>query len=550
MLIRQFTKLSCIAASIALTNAIFAFSAAYAHEQGEQGNPEILGNVNFATSCDPAGAAHFNRAMALLHSFWYAEAAKRFTEIAQADSGCAIAHWGVAMTFYHLLWAPPSPSDLKSGSAAVERAKNAGAKTQRERDYIGAIEVFYKDPDKLDHRTRAKAYEKAMQQVYERSPDDPEAAIFYALALISTAPATDKTFAQQFNAATILNKLAAQMPNHPGIIHYIIHSYDYPPLAQLALPAARSYAKVAPSVPHALHMPSHIFTRLGLWDEAIETDIASATTAKTHVDKTNPGTQSFDWLHSLDYMVYAYLQTAQDGRAKVLVDEVGSVAKVDDVALPAAYAMAAIPARYALERRQWKEAASLRLKPAEFPWSRFPQCEAITFFARAVGAARSGDLANAELYVERLDSLQQGLPSRDPYWAEQVEIQRRAAAAWIAYAKGEREKALKLMQSAADLESTTEKHPVTPGAVVPAREFLADMLIDLGRPDQALKEYESVLAASPNRFNGLHGAAQAAEKSGDSIKARAYYAQLTKLSNRADSDRPELKQARGFLARN
>jgi len=297
-------------------------------------------------------------------------------------------------------------------------------------------------------------------------------------------------------------------------------------------------------------MPSYILTRLGLWDEAIETDIASATTAKNHVAKTNPGTQSFDWLHSLDYMVYAYLQTAQDGRAKVLVDEVGNVAKVDDVALPAAYAMAAIPARYALERRQWKEAASLRLKPAEFPWSRFPQCEAITFFARAVGAARSGDLANAELYVERLDSLQQGLASRDPYWAGQVEIQRRAATAWIVYAKGEKEKALKLMQSAADLESTTEKHPVTPGAVVPAREFLADMLIDLGRPDQALKEYESVLAASPNRFNGLHGAAQAAEKSGDSIKARAYYAQLTKLANRGDSDRPELKQARGFLARN
>ena len=550
MLIRRFIKPARVAAGIALASALLASSAAHAHEQGEQGKPEILGTVNFGTSCDPHVAADFNRAMALLHSFWYAEAAKRFTEIAQADPGCAIAHWGVAMTFYHLLWAPPSPSDVKSGSAAVERARIAGAKTQRERDYIGAIEVFYKDSDKLDHRTRAKAYENAMQQVYERNRDDPEAAIFYALAVISTAPATDKTFAQQYKAAAMLNKLAAQMPDHPGIIHYVIHAYDYPPLAQLALPAARSYAKVAPSVPHALHMPSHIFTRLGLWDEAIETDVASSTAAKRHVDKANPGTESFDWLHSLDYMVYAYLQLAQDRKAKLLVDEVGSVAKVDDVALPAAYAMAAIPARYALERRQWKEAASLELKPAGFPWSRFPQCEAMISFARAVGAARSGDLADAELNVERLASLQQGLASRDAYWAGQVEIQRRVAAAWVAYAKGQREEALRLMKSAAELESTTEKHPVTPGAVVPAREFLADMLVDLGRPGEALREYEGVLDASPNRFNALHGAAQSAERSGELAKAKAYYAQLAKLADRTDSDRPQLMQARGFLARN
>ena len=550
MFIGQLIKPVRIAGCVALASALLASSAAYAHGQSEQGNPEILGKVDFETSCVPRGAADFNRAMALLHSFWYAEAAKRFTEIAQADPGCAIAHWGVAMTFYHLLWAPPSPSDLKSGSAAVERAKNAGAKTQRERDYIGAIEVFYKDSDKLDHRTRAKAYESAMQQVYERNPDDSEAAIFYALSVISTAPATDKTFAQQFKAAALLNKLAARMPDHPGIIHYVIHSYDYPPLARLALPAARSYAKVAPSVPHALHMPSHIFTRLGLWDEAIETDIASSTTAKRHVDKTNPGTESFDWLHSLDYMVYAYLQLAQDAKARLLVDEVGGVGKVDEVALPAAYAMAAIPARYALERHQWKEAASLGLKPAGFPWGRFPQCEAIVSFARAVGAARSGDLAEAEMQVERLASLQQGLASRDPYWAGQVEIQRRAGAAWLAYARGKREEALKLMQSAADLESTTEKHPVTPGAVIPAREFLADMLIDLGRPGEALMEYEGVLDASPNRFNAMTGAAQAAEKSGDLIKAKAYYSKLAKLADRTDSDRPQLTQAKGFLARN
>jgi hypothetical protein len=456
----------------------------------------------------------------------------------------------VAASYYHLLWAPPSPSDLKNGAAAVERARIAGAKTQRERDYIGAIGTFYQDSDKLDHRTRAKAYENAMRQVYERNPGDPESAIFYALALISTAPATDKTFAQQYKAAAMLDELGARMPNHPGIIHYMIHAYDSPPLAQLALPAARRYAQVAPSVPHALHMPSHIFTRLGLWDEAIETDIASSTTAKRHVDQTSPGTESFDWLHSLDYMVYAYLQLAQDRKAKLLVDEVAGVAKVDDVALPAAYAMTAIPVRYALERRQWKEAASLELKPAGFPWSRFPQCEAMISFARAIGAARSGDVAEAELHVGRLASLQQALASRDAYWAGQVEIQRRVAAGWIAYAKGQRQEALTLMKSAAELESTTEKHPVTPGAVIPAREFLADMLFDLERPGEALGEYEAVLDAVPHRFNAVYGAAQAAAKSGELAKAKAYYAQVAKLADRSDSGRPQLMQARRFLATN
>lgn len=546
---RQIVKPSRIILGVALLSSMLAIIPANAHEDDGGGGSEKLGNVNFPTSCNPVQAKPFNRAMAMLHSFWYEEAAKAFTEITKGDPSCGMAYWGVAMTYYHPLWAPPSPSDLKNGAAAVEKAKAAGAKTERERDYIAAMDTFYKESDKIDHKPRAKAYEKAMEQVYVRNPDDTEAAIFYALALNSTAPATDKTFAQQYKAAAILNPLAEQLPEHPGIIHYIIHTYDYPPLAQMGLPAARSYAKIAPSVPHALHMPSHIFTRLGLWDEAIQADLAAATTAKGYVDKSHPGAESRERLHSMDYMVYAYLQTARNGKARTLVEEVNGITAVDIIDRASAYAMAAIPARYTLERHQWKEAASLSLKPADFPWDSFPATEAITSFARAVGAARSGDVVSAEKDAGRLASLQDGLAAKDPYWAGQVEIQRRTADAWIAFAKGDKAEALKRMQSAADMESATEKAPVTPGAVLPARELLADMLLELGRPEQALKEYETVLTASPNRFNGLHGAAQSAEKSGDMAKAKAYYEQLITLSAHSDSDRPELKQARGFLAK-
>ena len=509
---------------------------------------ERLGLVNFPVSCSPSSQKKFNRATALLHSFWYEEAENSFAAIAGDDPKCAMAHWGVAMSNYHPVWAPATVAELKKGWAAIESAKLIGAKTERERGYIAAIEAFYRDHDKLDHRTRALAYEKAMEQLHMSYPKDREAAIFYSLALLGTGPITDKTFANQKKAAAILNRVLPLEPRHPGVAHYLIHSFDYPQLAHLALPAARSYAKIAPSSPHALHMPSHIFTRLGLWQESISSNLASAATAKNHVAKTHPGAASFDELHAVDYLVYAYLQGAQDEKAARLLAQVKEVNKVDVEQFAAAYAFAAVPARYALERRQWEEAAKLELHPTNFPWQNFQYAEAIIHFARAIGAARSGDPSTARTAVDKLSSVREGLANKkDVYWSNQVEIQRQAAAAWLAFAEGNQDEALKLMRSAADLEATSEKHPVTPGAVVPARELLGDMLLELKRGDEALAAYEASLLGSPKRFNGLYGAARAAKLSGDQKKAAGYYAKVVALSARGDTVRPELREARQFL---
>jgi tetratricopeptide (TPR) repeat protein len=515
------------------------------HEGSEQ-----LGQVNFTVSCTAASQKQFNRATALLHSFWYGEAEKAFSAIAMDEPTCVMAHWGVAMSLYHPVWAPANAAELQKGWAAVEKAKSVGAKTDREKDYIAAIEAFYKDYDKLDHRTRAHAYEKAMERVYLSYPKDREAAIFYALALLGTALNTDKTYANQKKAAEILNKVLPVEPKHPGVAHYLIHSFDYPQLAQLALPAARSYAKIAPSSPHALHMPSHIFTRLGLWQESIQSNLASAAAAKDYVARTRPGVASFDQLHALDYLVYAYLQGVEDQKAKRILDQANALNKVDSEVFAAAYAFAAIPARYALERRNWSEAARLQVHPIDFPWEHFRYAEAITYFARAVGAARSGDPNAARKDVEKLSSIQNALAeAKDSYWSTQVEIQRRSAAAWLAHAEKDDEESLKLMRSAADLEDSTEKHPVTPGPIIPARELLGEMLIELNQPEQALREFETSLRSSPNRFNGLYGAARAAELSGDRQKAGTYYAKIVALCDHADDVRAELLKAREFLAK-
>jgi tetratricopeptide (TPR) repeat protein len=514
------------------------------HEMGEK-----LGRVNFTVSCNSAAQQQFNRAVALLHSFWYEEAEKAFVQVTKTDSKCGMGYWGIAMSSYHPVWAPPAAAELRNGMAAVQKANVVGARTQRERDYIAAIKTFYEHAETVDHQTRALAYEKAAEQLYLRYRKDHEAAIFYALALLGTAQPTDKTYANQKKAAEILNKILAAEPEHPGVAHYLIHSFDYPSLAPLALAAARSYAKIAPSSPHALHMPSHIFTRLGLWQESIESNIASASSAKNHVAKTHPGAAAFDQLHAMDYLVYAYLQTAQDGKVKEIVDTLYGINKVDASIFSAAYAFAAIPARDTLERRRWSEAAALKVHPVDFPWSKFPYAEAIIYFARSLGASRSGDIAGASKDIERLSSIQRSLAeARENYWATQVEIQRQAAAAWLAHAEGKHEEALKLMHSAADLEDTTEKHPVTPGAIVPARELLGELLLELREPQQALKEFEISLLVSPNRFNGLYGAAKAAELSGDREKAAMFYAKLTALGERSDGKRPELQAAKIFLA--
>lgn len=501
-----------------------------------------LGQVNFATSCSKPAQQKFNRAAALLHSFWYDEAEKGFTDVVQTDPKCGIGHWGVAMSWYHPVWQPPTRTELENGIAAIEKANLVGARTQREKDYIAALTVFYRDADKLDHRTRAVAYEKAMEQLHLRYPKDREAGIFYALALLGTALPTDKTYANQKKAADILNKALAVEPNHPGVAHYIIHSFDYPALAHLAVAAARSYSKIAPDSPHALHMPSHIFIRLGLWPESIESNLASAAAGKKHASLK-------DEVHAMDYLVYAYLQTAQDGRAKELNDAVYQMSKVNDHIFQAAYALAAIPARYTLERRRWSEAAELKVPVTAFPWNKFSYAEAIVVFARSIGASRSGNPALAAKDVERLAAIQKSLvEAKQDYWATQVEIQRLAAAAWLAHAEGKRDEALKLMRAAADLEDTTEKHPVTPGAVLPARELLGDLLMEMGEPQAALKEFEASLANLPSRFNGLYGAAKAAETSGDRTKATSFYAKLAEVGGRGDGTRPELQAAKKFLA--
>jgi len=514
--------------------------AAQEHDHGAMSGQ--LGTVTFPTSCTPSVQKHFESAVAMLHSFWYEESEKNFAEVTAADPSCAIAYWGIAMSLYHPLWYPPDAAALKKGSEALTKAKSIGAKTARERDFIAALDKFYSDTDKLDHKTRAAAYESAMEQVAARYPDDREATIFYALALLATASPADKTYSHQKKAGAMLEKIFAEQPNHPGVAHYIIHSYDYPPLAERALPAARAYAKIAPAAPHALHMPSHIFTRVGAWQESIQSNLASERAAKEYGERTHMKGAWAQQLHAMDYLEYAYLQTGQDSEAKDVLDECRAMQVTEFGSdLTAGYAAAAIPARYTLELHRWSEAAAL--DPASVP---SPVSKAIIYHAKATGAARSGDLAAARQAIGNLDELYGTLKAKDDYWAGQIEIQRREAAAWLMQAQGKQDEAVAMMRSAAELEDATEKHPVTPGAVLPAHEQLGDLLLDLKRPADALAQFEMTLQVAPNRFNGLYGAAKAAELSGDAKKAGLYYAQLIKVSAE-DSPRPELATARSYL---
>ncbi len=509
---------------------------------------ERLGTVRFATSCAAAVQPRFDRAVALLHSFALDASVAAFTDVATADPACGMAWWGVAMSWLgNPLAGPPNARGLKEGEAAVAKAKAAGAKTDRERDYIAAIEIFYKDADRVDHRTRALAYERAMEQIAAKYAADREAAVFYALALNITHDPNDKTYANQLKAAAILEKAFAEQPDHPGIAHYLIHSYDFPPIAAKGLPAAKRYAGIAPSAPHALHMPSHIFTRVGSWQESIETNRASAKAAADTLAAggSQTGLRSYEGLHAYDYMMYGYMQLARDREARALVEEVTATRKLNVDHFAGAFALAAIPARYALERSQWAEAAALSPTPADLAWNRFPQAESIVWFARGLGAARSGDPARARQDLARIEALRDSMTAaKSLYWAHQSEVQRLGVAAWIARAEGRNDEALSLMRSAADAEEATEKHPVTPGPVKPARELLGEMLIETGQPAAALKEFEASQRVEPNRFQGLYGAARAAELAGDGGKARAYYGRLVALGKTADGDRPELKQAK------
>ena len=507
------------------------------------------GEVNFQISCGPAVQKTFKEAVWTLHSFWYPEALKGFTTVTEAEPGCAMGYWGIAMSHWYPLWFPPSPAALKAGAEAVEKAVAAGPKTEREKDYIAAIAAFYRDSDKLDHQTRAVAYEKAMEQVYLRYPEDREAAVFYGLALNASALPTDKTYANQRKAAEILNKVWAEQPNHPGVVHYLIHSDNSAQFAAAGLDAAICYSKIAPDVPHALHMPSHIFTRLGMWQQSINSNRAAHAAAVAYVRKTL-GPESFDTetVHTMDYLEYAYLQTAQDRRAKEVVDELTSFRQSAAPNLPTAYAVAAIPVRFALERRDWHAAASLSAPAIGFPLERFPWAEAMLSFARSLGAAQTGDIPGAQAEIAKLQSLENKLlEAKDSYWANQVEVQRLGAASMLAHVQGDDKKAIELARAAADLDATMDKHPATPAAVLPARELLADLLLELNEPGAALKEYEQALRNDPNRFRSILGRARAAKQLGDIAASRDAYQKLVALSTSAVSERPELSEAKAFL---
>jgi hypothetical protein len=491
-----------------------------------------------------------SRAVALLHSFGYEEARLAFAEAAKADPSCGMAHWGVARTWYHPIWAPPSPDELKNGTEAIHHALAAGAKTERERDYINALAVFYKDWQTVDHATRAKAYEQALASVCERHPADDEAAIFHALQLVAIGylDPTDKTYAWQKKGAEILNQLLPRHQNHPGVAHYIIHSVDYPSIAELGLNAARAYARIAPDSPHALHMPSHIFTRLGLWDDSIASNIASAKSAVEQSRRLHGGGGAFDQLHALDYLVYAYLQQARNKAALQALGEMEALTELDENNFAAAYAFAAAPARWALERHDWKAAAALVVKPDWFPWQRFRNAEALVHYAKAIGAARSGDLSGARRSAEEIAKIRSALPaSRDYDWSGSIGVEFEAANALIRFAEGAKDEGLRLLRAAADHEDAIDKHPVTPGALLPVREMLADLLLENGSAADALKQYEAVLRSAPRRFNATAGASRAAEKAGDAIKARAFATQLLEIAKDAEASRPELAWARAYL---
>jgi tetratricopeptide (TPR) repeat protein len=521
--------------------------AATLHAQaghGHHGTPaEKLGRVEFATSCNAGAQAHFERGLALLHSFWWPEAEKAFGSAAQADPACAMAYWGTGLVHRGNWFAgAPGPDRVRAGLDAAERAVALNPPTPRERDYAAAVLTLFRDPDRRDHRARSLAYEEAMRGVFERYPDDREAAVFYALAVTANASPADKSFERQKRAGAILEPLFERSPDHPGVAHYLIHTYDAPAIAHLGAGAARRYGEIAPSVPHAQHMPSHIFTRLGLWEESIRANRASALAAQAYEEAERMTSVSFDRAHAWDYLTYAYLQQGQDAEARAMVEEVGRATAAPSIATD--YAFAAIPARYALERSRWREAAQLPVRASPG----FRAGEAITHFARGIGSARSGDLASARREAEALAAIRAELEGRnDPYWAQIVEAQRLAVSAWIARGQGSGAEALQLVARAAEIEETVDKHPVTPGPILPSRELEGDLLLELNRPAEALRAYEVALRHEPNRARTLYGAARAAELAGNASEARRRYAEYLQLIRSPGSERPEVRRARTFV---
>ena len=504
----------------------------------QEKSTEQLGKVNFPVSCSSKAQGQFERGVAMLHSYWFTEGGKVFEAIVREEPSCVMAYWGLAVNLLgNSLVGPPPAKDAQKAWEVLDKAKGE-AKTQRERDWIEALSSYYRDYDKVSVDDRLLAYTNAMEQLTQRYPDDFEAWAYYALALQASAPKTDKTYSNQQKSAAILEKLYKQNPQHPGVSHYLIHAYDYPPLADKGIDAARRYAGIAPAAPHARHMPSHIYSMVGLWEESIASN-RSALQVQS------------DYYHATDFMVYAHLQLAQDAKAKTLINEIYKVGRddllnQDNLSTLGAYtALAVIPARYVLERADWKGAAALPAVP-----TKRLVADSLIRFTRGLGMARSGDVAGAKSEIEAIQGIQKGLlKAKDAYWAARSQEQIQAVSAWVALSEGSREQAVKLMRSAADGEDGSVKHVSMENRLYPMRELFADLLLESGQAAPALREFEAALKENPNRYRGLYGAARAAEAVGDRQKAETYFTKFVAVSAKADTDRPEIAQAKTFLAK-
>src|SRR5580765_264155 len=549
---------------IALVSNLFVLRNTECATPPEPGNLRGVGKVTFPISCAPDVESDFARGVALLHSFFYEEARRVFTSVAERDPKCAMVQWGIAMTWWHPIWTPPTPDEMRAGKAAIEKAMSMKAGSDRERGFIAALNTYYNTADSssaapvgqschgpVGPRDRVIAYEKAMRQLRDKHPDDFEVQTFYAFAVLATGYATpnDTSLSKQLEAAGILEKLWKQNANHPGVVHYLIHSYDYPQFAQRGLTAAQTYNSIAPWVPHALHMPSHIFTRLGMWDESIAANRASAEASRAYAAMRHRDAAEAEELHALDYMAYSYLQEAQDAEAKKIVDIAAKVKKTNpELEFSAAYALAAIPTRYAFERNDWAAAANLSI-PNVPHWSSFPFMEALMEYGHALGRAHTGDVEGARKAIARMQQLRDA--TKEPkfdYFKSHLDLQMQAASAWVAAAEGKKNDAIDMLRRAADSEDILGKHPVSPGAFVPVREQLGALLLEMGQPREAQREFEAALKIYPGRFRGLYGAAQAAELAGDNEDASRYYTKLAAQTSKAGDSRDELNHVHEFLS--
>ena len=499
--------------------------------------------VHFANSCGAALEEELDYAVTLLHSFEYPETRRLFSKIIDQNPDCAMAYWGAAMSIWHPLWAPPSKADLEQGAAMLAKTDNL-TMTPREKAYVDAIKAFFSSTDPDTHRQRAHEFELRMSEVYAMHLDDPEAALFYSLALLASADPRDRSYANQFKSAGLLNWVRISQPTHPGVLHYLIHSYDFPGMAHLALDAAKIYADAAPDSAHAQHMPSHIFTRLGLWERSLASNRDSSRSAAEYTERANLPGHYDEGLHSMDYLIYALLQTARDAEARELLVSLANIKKTDAENFKVAYTYAASPARYALERREWEEASQLEMLRPDFAWREFAWAESIHHFARGIGAVRSGQVDKARRELAVIEDLQKKLPdSTLPYWREEVGVHVDVLRSWVLLAEGEQSEAFKLASAAANREDAVDKHPVTPGEVLPARELYADMLLETGAYDEALEQYRIVLSGSPNRLNALLGAASAAVQSRDNALADQYYEVARNQTRSGNRQRIGLAQA-------